>query len=113
MSTIKTKSKPKTNRLTLPWYLVLPIYLILSGGILVFTTALQKGSVLHTLQNYLAQPLLLALNLLPILAVLGLLYAIFGNIFYADKMGIDDDLHFEPMAQIVQHFRSRLMPVNR
>ena len=86
MSTIKTKSKPKTNRLTLPWYLVLPIYLILSGCILVFTTALQKGAVLHTLQNYLAQPLLLALNLLPILAVLGLLYAIFGNIFYAGSV---------------------------
>ncbi len=65
-----------------PWAAGL-CFVLLSLGILVFTTALQAGSVLRTLGNYLRQPLLLGLNLLPIAAVLALLWGLLGNLFWA------------------------------
>lgn len=62
------------------------IYLGLGGFILLFTVFLQPGGMLYTLRNFLRVPLLLGLNLLPILAVLGILYALTGNLFFAGSL---------------------------
>ena len=59
------------------------IYLGLSLFILFFCVALQAGSMTNTLRNFLHEPALIALNLFPILAVLGLLAVLTGNLFWA------------------------------
>ena len=70
--------------LSLPW--AMGLYLLISLAILAVTVYLQPGSAANTLRNFLHDPRLLALNLLPILALFGLLYALLGNLFYAGSV---------------------------
>lgn len=72
-----------SKKIHMRWYWTLLCLVGCSGIILCMSVALQIGSVVTTLLNLLRQPLLLLLNLLPIAAVLTLLYALIGNAFYA------------------------------
>ena len=62
------------------------IYLGLSGFMLLFCVALQPGDLVHTLGNLLREPRLLLLNLFPVMALLGLLWALLGNLFWAGSL---------------------------
>ena len=66
---MKRVSKNKKS-LSAAWVAVL--YIVISLAILAVAVYLQPGSATSTLRNFLRDPRLLALNLLPILAVLGL-----------------------------------------
>ena len=79
VSWFRSKKQLKTRWIVL-WYL------LLCGMMLVFCVALQAGSLKNTMLNLLREPMLLLLNLFPILAVLGVLYALFGNLFYAASL---------------------------
>ncbi len=71
------------NKKSLSAFWTIVLYVLISLAILAVTVYLQPGSAVNTLKNFLRDPRLLALNLLPILAVLGLLYALLGNLFFA------------------------------
>ena len=71
------------NKKSLSAFWAIVLYVLISLAILAVTVYLQPGSAVNTLKNFLRDPRLLALNLLPILAVLGLLYALLGNLFFA------------------------------
>ena len=70
--------------LSAPWVIVL--YIVMSLAILAVTVYLQPGSVTNTFRNFLHDPRLLVLNLLPIMAVLALFYALFGNLFISGSL---------------------------
>ena len=70
-------------RRPIKWYWTLLALLFCFGASFLATVAIQVGSFKATLSNFLLHPILLLLNGLPILLVLGLLYAIFGNAFCA------------------------------
>ncbi len=74
----------KKLQMNLLWLIL--VYLGLGAVIFCVTVWLQPGSFLATLKNFLKDPRLLALNLFPILAVLGLTYLAFGNIFFAGSV---------------------------
>ena len=74
----------KKIQLSLLWRVLL--CLGLSGIILAFCIALQAGSVVNTLKNFLRDPRLLALNLFPILALLTLFSALLGNVFWGSSL---------------------------
>ena len=80
---MKRVSKNKKS-LSAAWVAVL--YIVISLAILAVAVYLQPGSATSTLRNFLRDPRLLALNLLPILAVLGLSYALLGNLFFAGSL---------------------------
>ena len=80
---MKRVSKNKKS-LSAAWVIVL--YIVISLAILAVAVYLQPGSATSTLRNFLRDPRLLALNLLPILAVLGLSYALLGNLFFAGSL---------------------------
>lgn len=71
------------NKKSLSAFWTIVLYVLISLAILAVTVYLQPGSAVNTLKNFLRDPRLLALNLLPVLAVLGLLYALLGNLFFA------------------------------
>ena len=64
----------------------LPVLLLSALAILYITLLIQVGQVTVTLGNLLAQPLLILLNLLPILTVLVLLWAATNNPFLAASL---------------------------
>ncbi len=66
--------------------LTLPVWLGLGCFILFFCVALQPGALTNTLRNFLHEPRLILLNLFPILALLGILTALFGNLFHAGSL---------------------------
>lgn len=72
-----------SKKIHMRWYWTLLCLVLCSGFILCSDVALQIGSVVTTLSNFLRQPLLLFLNLLPIVVVLVLLYALMGNALFA------------------------------
>ena len=74
----------KKYNLSLPWRIA--AYFALSLGILLVCVALQAGPLRKTLMNFLHAPLLLLLNWFPILAVLGLLWALIGNLLWAGSL---------------------------
>ncbi len=78
------RASEKQRRMSLPRVIVL--YIAISLAILAVAVYLQPGSAVNTLKNFLRDPRLLALNLLPILAVLGLFYALLGNLFFAGSL---------------------------
>lgn len=80
---MKSVFKHKKN-LNLPWTVLL--YLGISLAILVVALYLQSGSTMKLLRNFAHDPRLLVLNLFPIMAVLALLYALLGNLFFAGSV---------------------------
>ena len=74
------------NKIQLPHWARLLLFLALCLLMLLVSVALQAGPVSKTLSNFLHEPKLLLLNLFPIVAVLGVLYALFGNLFYAASL---------------------------
>lgn len=62
------------------------LFTFISGIIFLCCVVLQAGSALHTLSNFFHQPLLIALNLFPIVAVFGFLTLLIGNLFWAGSM---------------------------
>ena len=72
------------RKLNLPWTILL--FLGISLAILLVSFYLQWGSTLKLLRNIVRDPRLLILNLFPIMAVLGLLYALLGNLFFAGSV---------------------------
>ena len=62
------------------------LFCLLAGFIFLTCVALQAGSVTNTLSNFLHEPTLIALNLFPILIVLGVLTLLFGNVFWAGSL---------------------------
>lgn len=62
------------------------LWLALGGFILLFCVALQPGALTNTLRNFLHEPRLIVLNLFPILALLGVLWALLGNLFWAGSL---------------------------
>ena len=74
------------NKKSLSAFWVLVLYIVISLAILAVTVYLQPGSMTNTFRNFLRDPRLLALNLLPIMAVLAFFYALFGNLFFAGSV---------------------------
>ena len=72
------------RKLNLAWTILL--FLGISLAILLVSLYLQWGSTLKLLRNFAHDPRLLILNLFPIMAVLGLLYALLGNLFFAGSV---------------------------
>ena len=62
------------------------LWLGLSGFILLICVALQPGALTNTLKNFLHEPRLILLNLFPILALLGILAALLGNLFWGASL---------------------------
>lgn len=71
------------KKIQLKWYWVPILGLVFSVGILLFTLFIQIGPFTGTVRIQLQQPVLLMLNLLPILLTIALFYFLFGNLFYA------------------------------
>ena len=74
------------NKKSLSAFWTIVLYVLISLSILAISVYLQPGSAANTLKNFLRDPRLLALNLLPILAVLGLTYALLGNLLFAGSV---------------------------
>ncbi len=62
------------------------LFLGIGLATLIFAVHLQPGNMLDTIQNFLHDPRLLLLNLFPILAVMAVLYALLGNMFFAGSL---------------------------
>lgn len=74
------------NRKSLPALWAFVLYIVISLAILAVTVYLQPGSMMNTFRNFLHDPRLLALNLLPIMAVFAFFFALFGNLFFAGSV---------------------------
>ena len=74
------------KKIHLSWIWTGVFFLGISLFLLVLSVWLQAGPMRQTLLNFLHEPLLLILNLFPILAVLGFFFAVFGNLFWSASL---------------------------
>ena len=74
------------RKIRLPWSWTAILFLAIGFLLLGISVWLQAGPMTGTFANFLHEPMLLLLNLFPILAVLGLLWGLFGNLFYSASL---------------------------
>ena len=79
---IMTKEKkPLLRRHHLNVWLTVPAFIIIGAGVLFTGMAIAPGHVSDAVDVFLAQPMLILLNALPVFALLAVLWMAFGNLF--------------------------------